>query len=291
MKRHWSSALAGVVLRSPQSGRAFTLIELLVCIGVIAILASLLMPALARARNRAQSITCLNNLKQLSIACLVYTDDYRDRLPYNQGSDEIREAVARNWYYNWTSPIMSWELDSDNTNTVLVTRGGIGPYTSGAARIYRCPVDSVVSDIQAEAGWTRRVRSISLNAMVGDAGEYSMNGTNVNNPGFVQFFKTTQIQQPSQIFMFIEEHPDSINDGYFLNRLAPRLRWTDLPASYHDGAANLTFVDGHAEKRSWKSPTTRPAPRPDSAGLPFTVRPKERVDFDWLSERTSVASQ
>jgi prepilin-type N-terminal cleavage/methylation domain-containing protein len=170
MKRHCSSALAGSVLRPPRGDRAFTLVELLVCIGVIAILASLLMPALARARNRAQAITCLHNLKQLSIACLVYTDDYRDRLPYNLGSEGIHEMLARKWYWNWTSPIMTWELDSDNTNSALVTRGGIGPYTSGSARLYRCPVDNVVSDIQAEAGWTGRVRSSSLNAMVGMLG-------------------------------------------------------------------------------------------------------------------------
>ncbi|MRR39348.1 DUF1559 domain-containing protein, partial [bacterium] len=250
----------------------FTLLELLVCIAVIAILASLLMPAVARARSRGQSIACLNNLKQLSLATVVYVDDFRDRLPYNLGSDDISKAVARKWYYNWSSPVMSWELDSDNTNTVALTWGGIGPYTGRSKQIYRCPADSVVSDLQARAGWTSRVRSMSLNAMVGDAGEYSETGVNINNPAHTQFFKTTQITQPSRIFFYIEEHPDSINDGYFVNRIDTG-RWTDLPASYHGGSANLTFADGHAERRAWKSDSTRPPSRPDAALLPFAVPP------------------
>ena len=106
------------------------------------------------------------------LACMLYAGDFNDALPYNLGAAEIKQMEASNQFWNWTTPVMSWELDSDNTNTVLLTEGGIGPYTSRAARIYRCPVDSVVSDIQAQAGWTARVRSISMNAMVGNAGQF-----------------------------------------------------------------------------------------------------------------------
>jgi prepilin-type N-terminal cleavage/methylation domain-containing protein/prepilin-type processing-associated H-X9-DG protein len=267
----------------------FTLIELLVVIAILAILAALLLPALASAKAKGHAIFCLNSERQLGLACLMYADDFNDRLPYNLGAAEIRRLEAQNQYPNWSTPVMSWELDADNTNSVLLTAGGIGPYAGSAARIYRCPSDAVVSDIQAQAGWTARVRSISMNAMVGDAGEFSQSGANVNNPYYKQFFKQAQIPQPAQIFVFIEEHPDSINDGYFLNHVN-QLQWSDLPASYHRGAVNLTFADGHAELHKWLFASTQPPARPDAAHLPFAVRVSERGDFDWLMQRTTVYS-
>ena len=87
--------------------------------------------------------------------------------------------------------------------------------------------------------------------------------------------------------MFIEEHPDSINDGYFLNH-PDSCQWSDLPASYHNGAANLTFTDGHVDLHKWRFAGTKPPPRPESANLPIPVSPDERADFDWLMERTSI---
>ena len=272
--------------------QGFTLVELLVVVAVIAILASLLLPALAGAKAKGTAVSCLNNERQLMLACLLYAADAEDAMPYNLGADEIKATVAKGQFWNWTSPVMSWELDSDNTNAVLVTQGGIGSYTASAAKIYRCPSDHAVSDVQAQAGWTGRVRSISMNAMVGNAGQFSVSGQNVNNPDYRQFFKLGQIPQPSQIFVLIEEHPDSINDGYFLNHL-DALRWQDLPASYHSGAANLTFADGHLERHRWLLASTKPAAQPDVAHLPFPAAPAqlgayERADFDWLMARTTL---
>ncbi len=255
-------------------------------IAIIAILAALLLPALVRARERTRAAFCGNNLKELSLACMLYTDDYSDRLPYNVGADQIKQWVGLNWMWNWTTPVMSWENDSDNTNRALLTAGGIGPYTARTAELYRCPDDQVVSPLQAALGWTRRVRSISLNAMIGDAGKYTQSGANVNNPDYVQFFKSTQIPVPARIFGFIEEHPDSINDGYFINHIEART-WNDLPASYHNGAANLTFADGHLELHKWLYPSTKPPSAADSAHLPIVVPAAERGDFDWLMSRTS----
>jgi len=265
----------------------FTLIELLVVVMIIAILAGLLLTALPTAKAKGQAVFCLQNTRQINTACLVYTDDACDRLPYNLGSGEIKQKVAQDQFVNWNSTIMSWELDTDNTNTALLTSGGIGPYVSRVANVYRCPSDRVVSDIQAAAGWTSRVRSISMNAMVGDSGQFSTNGVNVNNPDYRQFFKVSQMSQPAQIFMFIEEHPDSINDGYFLNH-PDDLKWFDLPASYHDGGVNVTFADGHAERHKWRLASTKPPARPGAAHLPFAVAPPGQGDFDWLMERTSV---
>jgi prepilin-type N-terminal cleavage/methylation domain-containing protein/prepilin-type processing-associated H-X9-DG protein len=267
--------------------RGFTLIELLTVIAVIAILASLLLPALASAKSKGKAISCLSNERQLMLGCLLYVGDFNDAMPYNLGAAEIKYLEKRNRFWNWSTPVMSWELDADNTNAVLLTEGGLGPYTSRAARLYRCPMDSAVSDIQARAGWTSRVRSISMNAMVGNAGWYLQAGANVNNPEYRQFLKLGQIPQPARIFVLTEEHPDSINDGYFLNK-PDSLEWIDLPASYHNGAANLAFADGHVEMHRWRCASTRPSVRPDAAHLPFPVPPSERADYDWLMARTSI---
>ena len=125
-----------------------------------------------------------------------------------------------------------------------------------------------------------------MNAMVGDAGINSLYGTNIFNPEYRQFKRSTDFERPTEIFVFLDEHPDSINDGYFLNRLDD-LEWTDLPASYHNGTAEFTFADGHAETHRWVNPATKPPARPDAAGLPRPVDPRDRADFEWVRDRTS----
>ena len=195
--------------------------------------------------------------------------------------------LARGQRINWADSVLNWELDSDNTNLVLNSDAALGPFISRNPRVFRCPVDEVVSSLQKRAGWSERSRSISMNAMVGDAGEFSHGGTNVNNPSYRQFIKLGEIPAPSDIFVFIEEHPDSINDGYFLNR-ALSATWTDLPASYHNGAANLAFADGHLEMHRWTLASTKPPAKPDSAGLPLALKENDRTDFYWLVRRTST---
>jgi prepilin-type N-terminal cleavage/methylation domain-containing protein/prepilin-type processing-associated H-X9-DG protein len=273
--------------RGPQSCRALSLLELLVVIAIIAILAALLLPALQSARDRARTVLCTNNQRQLGLACLTYVDDFEDRLPYNFGAAETRKTAADGSMLNWVNNVMTWELDPENTNVVLVVTGGIGPYGARSPHLYRCPEDNVLSDIQRAAGWRRRTRSVSMNAMVGNAGEFSSTGTNINNPYYRQFFQLAAIPDPSRIFLFIEEHPDSINDGYFLNR-PKSMEWLDLPASYHEGGAALTFADGHVEYHRWLSSNTQPSSRAFAAKLPRVVPDSDAQDFRWLMNRMSV---
>jgi len=264
--------------------------ELLVVIAIIAVLASLLLPALAKAKAKGQTIFCFNNVKQLTLAWLVYAHDNNDRLVYNVGATEIKQILARGQKYNWANSVLNWELDSANTNLALNTDAGLGPFLGGNARVFRCPSDHVLSEIQRRAGWTERSRSFSMNAMVGDAGSFLQGGTNVNNPDYQQFLKLSDLPVASDIFVFVEERPDSINDGYFLNKgRAPG--WTDLPASYHNGAANLTFGDGHGELHHWTVPSTKPPSRPDAAALPFSLKSNERADYYWLMWRTSTYTE
>ena len=274
-----------------RSGRtAFTLLELLVVVAVIGILAAMLLPALARARGNAQAISCLNNTRQLALAWSLYADDHESRLPYNLGGSGPRRVATLRTNLNWVNNVMTWFDDSDNTNTATLTEASLGIYLSGSYSSYRCPSDHVLSELQRSLGWTGRVRSYSMNAMVGDAGELSQPGYNINNPGYVQFFKLTTIPRPEEIFVFLDEHPDSINDGYFLNKYSDYnyYRWVDLPASYHNNAAAFSYADGHCELHRWKMAGTKVPARAYATELPATIAAGELADFHWVLEHMSV---
>jgi len=267
--------------------RAFTLVELLVVIAVIAILATLLTAALSEAKSKGHSIACLNHERQLIVAWHIYADENEGRVAKNYGISRTLETIADGTYQNWVNNVLDWSSDPMNTNKALLFAGGIGLYLSGQAEVYRCPADRAVSEAQQALGWHSRVRSYSMNAMVGDAGEFTTDGFNTNNPAYQQFFAFTEIPRPSDIFVFIEEHPDSLRDGYFLNNAAT-YQWTDLPASYHSGGANLVYADGHAEYQRWKVGSTRVPPQPLAFDPGYTLQGKERRDFYWLMQRTSV---
>lgn len=283
-------SLAAAPIAEPNSrGReaGFTLIELLVVITVIAILASLLLPVLSRTTAKAQGMSCLSNTRQLGLAWLIYSDEHNGRLAYNLGGDVKIRGVAPATYLNWVNNVLNWELTPDNTNLVTITQAGLAPFASYSTRIYRCPSDRVLSDIQRSAGWSTRIRSYSMNAMVGDAGDLSVSGFNRNNPDYVQFFSMTSIPKPSGIFVFLDEHPDSINDGYFVNK-ADYWEWIDLPASYHNGGASFSFADGHSEAHRWRLDSTKRPAQPDGAPLPMKLPKTEWGDFQWVVDRMSV---
>ena len=282
---------------SGAGANGFTLIELLVVIAVIAVLSAILLPVLSKASERARAIFCLNNTKQLALGWQLYADDHAELLPYNLGlSGTFRTNI------NWVNNVMTWDLSSDNTNLATLTQASLGSYVSSATIIYRCPSDHALSVIQRAAGWDARIRSYSMNAMVGNAGDFSTNGVNSNNPGYKQFFKITQIPQPAGIFVFLDEHPDSIDDGYFLNKSQGsaysstyvgstyynNAQWIDLPASYHNDATAFSFADGHSTLHRWNLASTRPPAQPDAAGLPISLPANQLADFDWMMEHMSV---
>ena len=265
---------------APPACGGFTLVELLVVIAIIGILAGLLLPVLASSKAKANALYCQNNNKQLGVGWLMYADDHTQRLPNNFGGAAAESSA------NWAAGRLDWELTPDNTNITQLTEAAMGSYVSKNFSIYRCPSDSVLSPLQHSAGWSSRDRSYSMNASVGDAGTLSQSGVNTNNPGYLQFFKLTAMPAPARIFVFVEEHPDSISDGYFVNR-AYYAEWIRLPASWHSGGVTLSFADGHSEFHLWKCASTKPPPLPDAANLPLDVTDDPR-DFNWMIAHMSV---
>jgi prepilin-type N-terminal cleavage/methylation domain-containing protein/prepilin-type processing-associated H-X9-DG protein len=266
---------------------AFTLLELMVVVAIIAILAAMLLPALSRSKSRAQAIFCMNNNRQLATAWTMYSGDNHEQLVYNLGGDAKTRGFAPPQEPNWVNNIMDWTVNPDNTNAAFVNTSMLGNYASYASAIYRCPADKTLSDAQKSAGWNFRTRSVSMNAMVGNPGPLLQGGVNVNNPDYRQFLKESDIQNPSMTYVFLDEHPDSINDGYFLNN-PYELTWIDLPGSYHDGGGSFSFADGHTEVHRWLSDSTKVPARAYAATLPSSIRETERADFDWINKRSSL---
>lgn len=248
----------------------FTLIELLVVIAIIAILAGLILPALGKAKGRAHTTTCLNNLRQLNIAWTLYADDNEDRLVNNHGRPET--ITKRN---SWANNVQDWATSDDNIDTRLVTDALLGVYVGRSASVFKCPSD------RSMAANGERIRSMSMNCMVGDPGEL----TNKFNPDYLQFFTSASITEPAKIFVFLDEHPDTLNDGFFMNPL-DSYKWGNRPASFHDGAGNFSFADGHVETHRWQVGDTIRPPVQGGAGGDITASPA--TDFDWVKERTSV---
>lgn len=291
----------------PSLKRAFTLIELLIVIAVIAVLCSLLLPALSRSKARAYGIQCMNNERQLILAWQLYYDDYNDLLVYNLGGNvNVPGSMAPAGQPNWVNNFMDWTLSPDNTNTAFVATSLLGPYANLSFPIYHCPADKALSDVQRAAGWSARVRSVAMNAMVGNPGNLLNGGANVNNPLYRQFLKDQDIPQPSEIFVFLDEHPDSIDDGYFIDKPPTAANggsgsygynpqpvdyeWIDLPGSYHNGEGSFSFADGHAELHQWLYDRTKAPPVAEGVNLPMWIPSSQTTDIYWVLQHMSIDS-
>ena len=288
-----------------RKARGFTLIELLVVIAIIGILAGLLLPVLSKAKLKAQGVGCLNNMKQLQLAAMLYGGDNTDSLPANVtvrtgGDSSTGPPPAPNWVDGTFSSVPPWNSAiaenpvgcatnpfylgvQGNTggNPVVSLMGSIGPY-SKAAGVYHCSADHYPDPAWHQA----RVRSCSANCFVGGHGPEA-NGVNgqQNGVNYKVFNKFSAFAgatlSASDCFVYLDENPLSLNDGWFLfygngNTI------NDKPAINHGRASSFSFADGHAEFHLWHDVFLTPGLTPGSSGGTDTI---------WLAQHGTCIMQ
>jgi prepilin-type processing-associated H-X9-DG protein len=244
-----------------------------VVIAILALLASMLLPALAKAKAKAQGLMCLNNHRQLTLAWILYAhDDGSERIPRAYGADTWMTGEL-----GFSANRSNWDVNQN------VKRSPLWPYFHNAFGILKCPADQSVVRVQDKS--MPRVRSMSMNNWFG--------GT-LWTDGFRQYLRTSDLVDPgpAQTWLFLDEREDSINDSEFCvdmrgyPDLPSSLYIVDYPASYHNRAGGFSFADGHSEIRKWTDPRTIPGLK-KSQTIPLNVPSRNNRDVIWMQERST----
>jgi len=274
------------VAQSFQPGSlAFTLIELLVVVAIIAILASLLLPALTAAKAKGQHVQCLNNVKQLTYGWTMYAEDHNDNLVWN-------DLTANG--SGWVRGIINYDpSNSHNTNLLNLMNpdfAKLWPYTK-ATGIYKCPADKSTVVINGHAA--PRVRSVSLSQAMNSRDDWL---SFITQRKYIVFRKLSDINPMghANAYVFINEHPDSVNFADLavaMNDGAPptSIHIIDYPASNHNGSGSLSFADGHAEMHEWQDNRTKPAVQ--NKNIPLVVPSPGNQDMVYMSRHASVRTE
>jgi prepilin-type N-terminal cleavage/methylation domain-containing protein len=284
---------SGVSRRSrAEDTHAFTLIELLVVIAIIAILAAMLLPALSKAKCKANRTNCMSNKHQITIACAMYNTDWDEYLVPNA------PATASQQYIGWCPKGEDWHNLDGNIEPSLYNTNCLGPYVANC-KVYKCPGDNIPSDNGP------RIRSISMNpALVGGLdgmgpyGQAAVRDMTSMIGNWKLFRKVNDINclGPANTWVFCDETMFTLNDGYLQCSLDTP-GYPDVPGKYDCGGNCFSFVDGHTEYKKWKYITNDPRTGLLNAPYAYNVRgPGAGIsqnssgldpDWRWLREHTS----
>ncbi len=277
---------------NPHAPDGFTRTDLLTVLGVVAVMLVLVAAGHSRAAASGSVAVCQDNLRRLSLAWYLYASDHSDRLVNNYGIPEVMSTVAAKKYLNWANNLMQWTPDSSVTNTQLTASSRLWPYLNDDYDVFRCPSDTYVSRVQASLGWTGRTRSYSMNDSLGAPDGHPSIGSVADGisqwcPSWRQFLTLSAIPRPSELITFLEEHPDSINDGLFIPGCTGTGAWADIPASFHNGACGFAFVDGHVELHPWAGEATKQPVKYVYSSIVLTGAAHD--DYQWVFDRSRVA--
>lgn len=238
----------------PSAITGFTLIELLVVIAIIAILAALLLPALAKAKSKTQGVYCMNNAKQLMVGWTMYCQDNKDLIvPALHGGEAQGGAGDPVYGMGWVEGWLDWTTRADNINYDFLVNdkwARLANYVGKSRKVFKCPADNYLAAVQKAARWPERVRSLSGNIGVGVGNAETGPWGSI----YKHYSKYSEFLYPgpTDTWVFVDEHPDSINDAGFFNPQTST-QITDTPATYHNGACGFSFADGHAEIHKWRA--------------------------------------
>jgi prepilin-type N-terminal cleavage/methylation domain-containing protein len=263
---------------------AFTLIELLVVIAIIAILAAMLLPALAKAKQKAQGIQCINNLKQLQLGWLVYSSDFGERICPTGGEDVTAQSLTDPLITNGNWVHGRMDLPGEpSTDPALIRAGALFPYAKNVS-VYKCPADTK-TQLNAAGIKTPTTRSLSMNAW--------MNPLTLDNfgGGVARIFrKQSDIVSAVNTWVTLDESPGSINDGWFVcDPFGNPNVWVDIPASYHNNCGGISFADGHAQIKKWTDAAVLQYGKPGGpTGNAIAPRQNPPVDLNWLQALSTI---
>jgi prepilin-type N-terminal cleavage/methylation domain-containing protein/prepilin-type processing-associated H-X9-DG protein len=264
---------------------AFTLIELLVVIFIIALLAALLLPCLARAKEQSRGVKCLNNLRQLTMGWAMYPADNNGSLVIN-GPDEPTLAGFSQWCPGNVSS--GAQIAGEQTDVAWIKAGLIYPYV-GNPGTYLCPSDRSTFDkgivYPAGGGGVARIRSMSMNGWINPSANSI---ADLSMEGCARIYAKEYnlcIPGAAHLWLLADENPYSINDAFLFDSPCSQ-GWIDCPASYHNGAAAMSFCDGHSQLKKWTDPVVLNYPRSPSLGGTSS----KSADLTWFLKRTTVAN-